>query len=77
MVGGCLEVDTDPQAGVGGFAGETQLGEKVELPEMGPVGFKEDRVFVRKSEIPDVILVCTREEWRFFITAVKAGEFDV
>ncbi len=34
-------------------------------------------VAVRNTDRPDVSVVFTYEEWRAFVTAAKAGEFDV
>ncbi len=35
-----------------------------------------EKVLVRQSERPDIVVLFTPEEWRAFVKGVKAGEFD-
>jgi hypothetical protein len=32
---------------------------------------------IRNSNVPDVMVYCSREEWQAFIDGVKRGEFDL
>jgi len=36
-----------------------------------------DKVLMRQSENPDVVISLSSEEWSAFIAGVKAGEFDL
>ncbi len=65
-IGLCVEVDTTPKAGVGGFAGPAKIGKE---------GKK--NVAIRNSKNPDLVILFTYDEWRVFLVGVKNGEFDV
>lgn len=69
VIGSCVEVDLDFKKSTASFP--IACVEVAQIPDEG--------VAVRDSKLGDnsPVLVFNQQEWRAFITGVKAGEFDL
>lgn len=64
---GCVEVQTP----------EFKKASACALGACAEASVGSEKVLVRHSGNPDVVLSFTPDEWRAFIAGVKAGEFDL
>lgn len=61
---GCVEIK---------FVKATDCGESSHCVEVAPDG---DRILIRDSNNPDLVLSFTRNEWESFLDGARKGEFD-